>query len=168
MPAEIRQVEPKRQTSLQNIFSGLHFIGLIINIQGCHNQSVVFSALSYYFHGHLCSCTCCSKSFLKYFIALCSGSIAPGARAQNVFPGPRYFVWNSSSFRSSSLPAPSSMVLRILETQGSPSRQGVQNPQDSCAKKASRFWTKPTGQVLSSRMISVPVPRRLPAAATSV
>ena len=79
---------------------------------------------------------CRSKSSRKYFSALCSGSTAPGARAQKVWPGPRRRQCARQDlqvFRPS--PSPSSMASRILATQGSPSRQGVHQPQDSRAKK---------------------------------
>ena len=48
--------------------------------------------IDYDLHGHRFSRMCHSKSAPKYFKALCSGSIAPGASAQNVKPGPRNSV----------------------------------------------------------------------------
>ena len=65
------------------------------------------------------------------------------------------------------IPSPSSMPASKRSTQGRPSRQGVHQPQDSCAKKCSRLRTMPTGQVLSSSTIIAPVPSRLPIFSTS-
>ena len=57
-------------------------------------------------HGHRFSRMCRSKSSRKYLSALCKGSAAPGASAQNVLPGARNFVWNASFSMSPGCAAP--------------------------------------------------------------
>ncbi len=47
-------------------------------------------------------------------------------------------------------PSPASMAASTRSVQGSPSRQGVHQPQDSRAKNVSRLRSSPTGQVASS------------------
>ena len=78
-----------------------------------------------------------SNSSRKYLSALCSGSTAPGASAQNVLPGPSHLQCLLSSSMSSARAPPSSNAIRIFSTQGRPSRHGVHQPHDSRAKKRS-------------------------------
>ena len=93
--------------------------------------------------GQRCSRMCRSKSSRKYFSALCSGSTAPGASAQNVWPGPSRRDCCASSSRSDSWPLPSSIAASVRATHGSPSRHGVHQPHDSRAKNCSRLSTMP-------------------------
>jgi len=104
VPTEIGEVKTKRETGAQEVLAIFHLIGLIIN-EDCNHKIIlnmkkhnmdrectawlviyaslcVFAVKYSYFHGHLLSRMCFSKSSLKYLIALWSGSTAPGARAQ--------------------------------------------------------------------------------------
>jgi hypothetical protein len=109
------------------------------------------------------------KIILKIFNPLCRGSIAPGAWAQNVCPGPQYHAYEISEYPYRFLfLCPFQLTSRIFSTQGNPSRQGVHHPQLSLAKNFSRLWMKATGQVLSSRMMRVPVPSLLPTGTSEV
>src|SRR5580698_4993796 len=157
MPAEIRQVIAQRETGMQKVLLWIGLPRLVVDKNSCHAHCL---------HGHRCSSMCRRKSLAKYFNALCSGSTAPGAKAQNVFPGARNFVWNASVSRSRVLPLPCSIANRIFSVHARPLQHGVHQPHDSCAKKCSRFQTMPTGHVWSSSTTIVPVPRRLPAFCT--
>src|SRR5919201_7118864 len=156
MPAEIGQVESQGETGLEEVLSVFHVIRLLLDNDRRHA----------YLQGQRWSRICRSKSSLKYFRALWSGSMAPGARAQKVRPSHSSLVCKASRWRSFGCPRPSSRAWRICAVQGRPSRQGVHQPHDSWAKKCSRLCTMPTGQVWSSRTIIVPVPSRLPAFCT--
>ena len=70
----------------------------------------------------------------KNFIALCSGSTAPGACAQKVLPGPRKRDQLQQGSISPACPSPCSIACSSLTDHGKPSRQGVHQPQDSRAK----------------------------------
>ena len=78
MPAEIGQIESRRETAMQQILFRIHLVRLSVDMNRRHS----------YLHGHRFSRMCRSKSSRKYFNALSSGSAAPGASAQNVAPGP--------------------------------------------------------------------------------
>src|SRR6201997_1442599 len=157
MPAEIWQVIAQRETGVQKVLFWVGLPGRVVDEYSCHAHCL---------QGHRCSSMWRRKSSAKYFNALCSGSTAPGAKAQNVFPGARNFVWNASVSRSRVLPLPCSIANKIFSVHARPLQHGVHQPHDSCAKKCSRFQTMPTGHVWSSSTTIVPVPRRLPAFCT--
>src|SRR5690242_19048586 len=146
MPAEVRQIEAEREAGLQEILALVYLVGTIIDDDTGHilAPSAPSRPLP---HGQRLSWMCRSKSARQYFKKLCNGSIAPGAKAQNVRPGPSNFVCMARTSMSSILPCPSSRLWRIRSVQDSPSQQGVHHPQDSCAKKCSKFCANPTGQV---------------------
>src|SRR5664280_1516135 len=91
----------------------------------------------FYLQGHFFSVICFMKSSWKYLSPLCKGSAAPGAWAQNVLPGPKYFALNFNRSMYSILPVPSSIDASIFSTHGSPSLHGVHQPQLSRAKNLS-------------------------------
>jgi hypothetical protein len=78
VPAEIGQVEPEGKTGVKQVLSFPYLIGLL---------SINMVTISYLL-GHFFSLICCSKSSLKNLRALSRGSMAPGAKAQNVWAGP--------------------------------------------------------------------------------
>ena len=87
---------------------------------------------------------------------------ARGQGAEGV-PGSPHFGLRRQLLDIAWLPWPSSMDCKMRSAHPSPLQQGVQNPQDSRAKKRIKFPVMPTGQVWSSSTIMVPVPMRLPA-----
>jgi hypothetical protein len=78
MKAKIRYVKTKRQAGLEQVPARFDLI--------------IGSVYSDIYHNHLqgqCfSLICLRKSSRKYLRPLCKGSMAPGASAQNVLPGP--------------------------------------------------------------------------------
>ena len=81
MPAEIRKIASKRQARVQQVLVRIGLPRFVFDVDCCHRH----------LHGQRFSVMCRSKSSAKYLSALCSGSIAPGANAQNVFPGRKKF-----------------------------------------------------------------------------
>jgi len=77
MPAEVWQLEPLRQTTVEQVLLRVHLAGFVVNVNGRHT----------YLQGQRCSLMCRSKSARKYFMDVSRGSAAPGASAQNVLPG---------------------------------------------------------------------------------
>ena len=86
MPTEVRQVESQRETCVQQILLRVRLVGLPVDVNSSHRFD------SYFRKGQRFSRMWRSKSSRKYFSALCKGSAAPGASAQNVCPGPQNFV----------------------------------------------------------------------------
>src|SRR5664280_1454008 len=156
MKTEMRYIYSECKTGLEKVLLRFYFIIFPVYCDLHH----------IYLQGHFLSLICLTKSSWKYFSPLCNGSAAPGAWAQNVLPGPKYFALKLKRSRYSILPVPLSIEDSIFSTQGRPSRHGVHQPQLSSAKNFSTLWINATGQVLSSRTIIVPVPSLLPAAAT--
>ena len=81
MPAEVRQVEPERETGVQQVLLRICFAGFAVDVDGSHQV----------LQGQRFSFMCRSKSSRKNFNALCRGSAAPGANAQKVCPGDQKF-----------------------------------------------------------------------------
>src|SRR6516225_740980 len=127
--AEIRQVQTRGKATVEQVLCGVHLVRSVVDVNDGHT----------YLHGQRCSRMCRSKSSRKYLIAVCSGSAAPGASAQKVFPGAHMVVCAESLSRSPGCPRPSSMDLRIRSAHPSPLQHGVQKPQDSRAKKRVMF-----------------------------
>src|SRR5581483_6490838 len=153
MPAEIGDVETQRQAGLEQVVGAVDLVLLAVDVDRRHYAATFDLAMP------------ASNSDRKYFSADCRGSIAPGACAQNVLPGPSHLVICSSISRSPGLPRPSSSAIRMRTLHGNPSRHGVHQPHDSREKNSSRLRTTETMLCLSSTTVSKPVPMRDPALA---
>src|SRR6185312_12558315 len=107
MPAEVRQVEAERQARVQQV---LRRVDAIIAAVDVHRRR---GHAAWPRNGHRRSRMWRKKSSRKSFTALCSGSTAPGASAQNVWPGPKSRDCCASSSRSDSWPWPASIAASV-------------------------------------------------------
>ena len=134
MPAEVRQVEARatgRRAAGSAVASTSYGLSVDVDRSPCT-----------YLQGQRFSRMCRSKSSRKYFSALCSGSAAPGASAQNVLPGRQESRLELRVARDRpAARGPPPWPPGCARPSASPLQHGVHQPQDSCAKKCSRFQT---------------------------
>jgi len=104
VPAEVGNIESQGQALMEQVLLAIDLVRLIIYVNRVIGYLQRQRALR----------TWSSKSLRKYFNALCSGSTAPGARAQNVIPGPRSAQCCERISKSSSVPVPSSIAASIF------------------------------------------------------